>query len=538
MSLAKKRYQKVLLFTATAIIVVLGSIQIYFSFFLEEQLKQRLVHRFHRATNNAYNLEIGDFDLEILGRQLILEDIQLAKKEHAGGTDFTAALEELNISGISFLNLLINQKLTLKQVTFSHPDISIIATESDKSNTETQWSHYHQHISNIILGILETVTIPDLRLRRIEFTYNQKGNPVHPLISLQKGNVHLRNVRIDSTSLHTNRFLPSDDIRANVQNFRYQSTDSLYDLSINNARLSSATQSLALDSVHLEPKFGKNEFAKHIGHETDRMELIVEDVDFRGLNMESLNGMEKVTAHTISVTDPSLDIYRDKRRPFPANTKPPLPQQMIRNVPFPFAVDSLMISGGTIRYEERHPQADHPGYITFSNLSASLTHFTNISERGWTPSIQTEATVMGGSTLKAKFSFPMDSNRQHISGQLGKTDLTSLNKALEPLAFVQINDGTLNSMRFSMDLGPDSASGNMTLLYNDLSISLLNKDSGDSKLGNQLKSFLANTFKIKSRNTPENPRIGTIKFKRDPQKSVFNYWWKSLLSGLKSSIGV
>jgi len=538
MSLAKQRYQKVVLIIVTAIIVVLGSIQIYFSFFLEEQLKQRLVQRFHHATNHAYNLEIGDFDLEILGRQLILEDIQLAKKEQAGGTGFAAALEELNISGIGFLDLLINQKLTLKQVALSHPDISITATDSDKSSTETQWSHYHQHLSNVILGVLETVTIPDLSLRGIEFTYYQKGNPVHPIISLQNGNVHLQNVRIDSTSLHTNRFLPSNDIWASLQNFRYQSPDSLYDLSINNASLSSATQSLALDSVHLKPKLRKNEFAKHIGHETDRMELIVDDVNFRGLNMKSLNSMEKVTVHTISVSAPELDIYRDKRRPFPANTKPPLPQQMIRNVPFPFAVDSLILSGGTIRYEERHPQADHPGYITFSDLSASLTHFTNINERRWTPSMQTEATIMGGSTLRAEFSFPMDSDRQHISGRLGPTDLTSLNKALKPLAFVQIDDGTINSMQFSMDLGPDSASGNMTLLYNDLSISLLNKGSEDSNLGNQLKSFLANTFKIKSRNTSENPRIGTIKYKREPQKSVFNYWWKSLLSGLKSSIGV
>ena len=52
---------------------------------------------------------------------------------------------------------------------------------------------------------------------------------------------------------------------------------------------------------------------------------------------------------------------------------------------------------------------------------------------------------MGGSTLRAEFSFPMDSDRQHISGRLGQTDLTSLNKALEPLAFVQIEDGTINT---------------------------------------------------------------------------------------------
>jgi hypothetical protein len=53
-----------------------------------------------------------------------------------------------------------------------------------------------------------------------------------------------------------------------------------------------------------------------------------------------------------------------------------------------------------------------------------------------------------------------------------------------------------------------------------------------------MKSVLANTFKVKSDNTGENIRTGAINVEREINKSVFNYWWKSMLSGLKSSIGL
>ena len=36
-------------------------------------------------------------------------------------------------------------------------------------------------------------------------------------------------------------------------------------------------------------------------------------------------------------------------------------------------------------------------------------------------------------------------------------------------------------------------------------------------------------------NVPEHKRTGVIDFHRDTSKSIFNYWWKSLLTGIKSA---
>ncbi|MDZ7682012.1 MAG: hypothetical protein U5J63_09965 [Fodinibius sp.] len=89
-----------------------------------------------------------------------------------------------------------------------------------------------------------------------------------------------------------------------------------------------------------------------------------------------------------------------------------------------------------------------------------------------------------------------------------------------------------------MTLNADSAKGNAILRYRDLKISLLDRETNEQNFSKKVTSLLANTFKVKRDNAGPNPRKATIEFEHNSKKSVFNYWWKSLLSGLKTSIGI
>jgi hypothetical protein len=52
-------------------------------------------------------------------------------------------------------------------------------------------------------------------------------------------------------------------------------------------------------------------------------------------------------------------------------------------------------------------------------------------------------------------------------------------------------------------------------------------------------SFLANEIFLKSNNPrfARKVRLGEVYCKRDDQKSIFNYLWKGLLSGIESTLG-
>ena len=88
-----------------------------------------------------------------------------------------------------------------------------------------------------------------------------------------------------------------------------------------------------------------------------------------------------------------------------------------------------------------------------------------------------------------------------------------------------------------MYLNSESASGEVLVEYRDLKVKFLNKDNPDNNgLKEGVKNFIANTFAINSNNTGNDAETGEIDFEREKNKSIFAYWWKSLLSGLKDVI--
>jgi len=78
----------------------------------------------------------------------------------------------------------------------------------------------------------------------------------------------------------------------------------------------------------------------------------------------------------------------------------------------------------------------------------------------------------------------------------------------------------------------------MTLLYHGLDITVKNKRTDDTTaFKERLISLIANKKIINSNPIPgENVRVGIVDYKRDPERFLFNYCFKSILSGMTSSL--
>jgi len=537
-----ERYQKILLGLLVGALITVGGIQIYFSFFLNDHLQSILVNRFNTATDSTYTIDIGEFDLEILGRQLNVRNVQMSTREDSVDFKFQASLDALNVSGIGFLNLLWNRELAFREIEVVNPSIDFTAaSQQNDTNHKRRLTDLSQRLSEITLQVLENVSVPRLLIRGLSATYSQPDLPVEPYFSFRDSYILLQNLSIDSTLIKGKHILPAEDITTVFRDIRMKTANELYELSANELHFSSDARQMNIRSVKLTPRLNKNEFAQKAGYETDRFTVAIDEINCRQIDILKLNRGESIEAQNINIAKPDINIYRDKRPPFPPNNQPPLPQQMVRNIPFPLNIDTLSISDGNIRYSERVPKANEAGFITFTDLQANLYPLTNIDEEAdkqQPMTLTAETNIMDQAKLQAQFRFPGNTNQQQIKGSLQPMDMTSLNKALVPLAFVRIEDGQILGMNFNMELTDKHASGNVMLRYENLKISLLNKESSEENFGNKLKSLLANTFKVNSSNTGDDPRAGKVDFKRDSTKSVFNYWWKSLLSGLKSSIGL
>mgnify|MGYP006279447377 CR=1 FL=1 len=151
------------------------------------------------------------------------------------------------------------------------------------------------------------------------------------------------------------------------------------------------------------------------------------------------------------------------------------------------------------------------------------------------------AKVMGEGYLEAFFRFPLDTTSMdfNVRGSLGPMNLTHFNQIMEPVAFVHIKEGQNQQMQFEFSGDDKKSTGTMEFRYDDLSVLMIDKQKGQAGLDEKLGSFIANAFVLKGSN-PKSVflRIGNIAFERDPSRAMFHYWWQSLLSGIKSSIGL
>ena len=98
---------------------------------------------------------------------------------------------------------------------------------------------------------------------------------------------------------------------------------------------------------------------------------------------------------------------------------------------------------------------------------------------------------------------------------------------------MRVETGNLKRLAFNFTYDDDRSAGDLLFEYDNLKVHILDKEDRTNK---KVQSFFTNILVLQKENIRDDRsfREGTIAFERDKKKSLFNYWWKSLLSGIKS----
>lgn len=342
----------------------------------------------------------------------------------------------------------------------------------------------------------------------------------------------------------SSRIFYSDKIFAKVSNLNYILPDNLSAIKFSELQLNSADSTIKIKNFALEPRVSKFNFGAAKGYQASwlRIEndsISIDDVDFLGIINDKRFAAEKLDINTMN-----FEIYRDKRIPFPEWQRRPLPQVELRGIDFTIAVDTINLINSYIGYQEHAEKSNTPGEIFFTDLNAIVVNVSNDSARlikSPKTNIGVTAKVFGKGSIVGEFQFDMlNPDNIHIYGiEVDSFDLTEFNRILIPNASAQIKSGKNEKIVMTARANEDYSYGEMRFYYNNLKVQLLNRETETPKgLGNILGSFFANTFIIKT-NNPKNfvLRKGDIFFERDKKRAIFNYWTKTFLSGVISSIG-
>ncbi len=447
---------------------------------------------------------------------------------------------KVNMTGIDLERAYLQKNFTVRNASINNPQVKL--TSYNEPGRESKKIDPKDVLDQLLSKNLKFLNLKNADFNNASFQLIYANDTKRRDLVLNQISGKVRNFNLNEKSRKIDsRLFYADDIDLRIKNYTYPLPDSLYTFKAKEIGVSLAQSRVYLDSVVVLPKYGKYQFANRLGYEKDRIEFSARLIELKRFNFRDFILKDIVNAGVININHFNVKNFRDKRLPFPKSQQSLMPQSMIRDFGTPLKIGQLNLAYGKITYEEIVEDGQKPGEIKFTNVSANIKNITNMPS-AWKKndllSLDAEAYLMGKGKIAAQMRTNI-SNKQNkftFSGTISPMDLRTVNPMLENVAYVSVKSGYNDRLDFAFNGNEDFAVGEMKFRYNDLKISVIKKKTGDK---GGFASFLANTFIINNKNPAgKNLRVGEIYFERDKQKSMFNYLWKSLLSGIKPSLGI
>ncbi|MEQ8910199.1 MAG: hypothetical protein RIC95_13460 [Vicingaceae bacterium] len=259
-------------------------------------------------------------------------------------------------------------------------------------------------------------------------------------------------------------------------------------------------------------------------------------------DLDSLLLTQQYRFDLLKVEEFELASALDKRKSRKTETKASL-NQVLEGIPFSFHLDSISLTKGSIHYKEIVSHAPFVSEVFFEDVSLSSTQLTNdsleIKDSKWFKN-KLNCLFLGKSPLACQINFDLasKSSYHHVKGRMEKLSFKELNPILAPMVDINFKSGDSDQLLFDFNGNYYRSKGSLKFYYKDLKIQLHGADeSKTKKLWRNIAGGLANALVIRTDN-PHNGLLkeGEIHFDRNHDKSIFNFWWKSIFSGMTKTV--
>lgn len=434
-------------------------------------------------------------------------------------TDIEAVVPYLLLKGIKIIPFMVDDALTITEVAAKQPTVIYrMSAKLFESKKEDRIA-------------LDRIRIDKIDLDEIMFHLTDTlGKDTIAKIS---GDLLLQDIGI--RTLHDSLVWRDADLL--VENVAIILPKTLYKYSIKRAQLALGKKHFHLDSLRVIPLYDRRTFMRYHGIQTDRIGGVVAFVDLKDV---VYRGKPFPTLQTATMeASVNFSIFRDKRFPFRKTSRTALPSHFLQRLPVQLKADTIKLKNSFISYEEFPEKGDSSGRVFFDRLQATIVGMHNDPANKNEVQMKAYSKFMGQGDLNVNFTFPGDTMKPYkVQGSLKNLPLVSLNNMLGSAVKARIESGTMTNLKFNFHYNMYRSDGEVELNYENLKISSLRENKDNEQAVSFIKTLLLNTFIIKKNmdeDMSHDEKSGTIAFIRDTRRSLFNYWWKSVLSGIKSA---
>jgi len=451
-------------------------------------------------------------------------------------------LPSVVIRALNLERLVFHRQVEVGQIKLGDPSVSIAVVQKPRAGATSHTPILAVHPE--LKGPFTSLQAGQFELVNGRFSLMHRGDSPGRNLEISDIRLEIDGFRYDSivAGQDDGPVFYSRDIRFSCGRWSTVTSDSLYTFSLEGISLSTLGQSLRIDSLSLIPNFPPETFGKRVGHQTDRITLTVPEIEVLRIRFRELLEQQTLFAGRVNLRGITFDDYRDKRLEFPYWRRPPMPQQGIRKLSRPVTIDTIDITGARMTYSEQ--TGEQPGVIWLDRINLLIRNFTSDTafiSHGAVLEATGSAYLMGQAPLEGYFRFPLRSpvDTFQFHGSSGRVDMTLINPMLSEETPVRIRSGIVDSLKVHWMRGNDSITrGFLDVYYHGLQIDLQHKKQDFwNKAGTDLMQLLVNLILAQRNEYPNKHRSGYISNVRNQEKGYMNFFWKSVLSGLKSGEG-
>jgi len=490
-----------------------------------EPLIGKKIESAFKESNKDYRVEIGKVHFSILNSGLELENIILCSTPEVKGIqDLKGEIASIKLEGINLVKAIFKKDIDIREVTVFSSSIKGGMPFPEKAKPP-KISVLNIRIDSLFfdktnLDIRNTLTAASYSVKDVVLkVYDLQ---VEKLDTLSLGIV--KRIDFDAAELLT------------------ISADSMYAYTATGINYSATSKTLKVDSFSIQPNYADYEFTARHQFGIDRIEAGFSLIHVQDFSFADYLKSGNLVCSYVRVGQMDMNIFRDNRKESKHVNKPAF-QDMIYSYPGEINIDSIGVLSGNIIYTEHAEKANEPGWVSFNEINARIYHISNdtiYKTKEAYLKLDAEALLMGKGKLAVNLKGRIFDNQNtfSVNGTLSGLEINELNPVLEKNAFVLVKSGRIDAMNFSLTANNTKAAGKMILLYHGLNIAVKNKKTDDTTaIKERLESLIANMEILDSNPIPgKSVRVGIIDYKRDPEKFLLNYCFKSILTGIKTSI--
>lgn len=475
--------------------------------------------------NSKYQVEIEKVHFSIFTSGLALHTITVrTKPEHRSDGDLNVEISSIKCKGISLTKAMFHKDIEISEVIIFNSTVNgVMAFSEDSINPII--SSLNIQIGKIIFDIINL---------------NIKSTSSAQAYVVKEGVLNVYDLQVLKKDTVSFGIVKLFDF--NADELLSVSSDSMYTNKVNGTKYSATSNTLVVDSFFIHPNFKAYDFTSRHKFQSDCIEAGFSNILVHDFSAAGYLKTGSLVSSYVEIGIMDMKVFRDRREPFSHITKPMF-QDMIYNYPHKINIDSIGLLSGNVTYTEHAVKANHPGRISFNKINAKIYKITNdtvFKKEGAYFELRSNALLMGKGklTISLKSQLYNSDNTFTLDGTLSAMEAKELNPMLERNAFLYAASGRIEEMNFAFTANNNKATGKMTFRYHGLDLAVKNKETDDTTAIKEIiVSWIANMKTMDSNPLPgKEVRVGIIENERDPEKFLFNYCFKSILSGIKSSI--